>query len=91
MILYDISYVQFKNNSNEYTCKTETDKFRGFPGGSLIKNPPAMQEMWVQSWVRTIPWRRKWQPTPGLLPGEPHGQGSLAGYSPWGLKESDMT
>ena len=28
--------------------------------------------------------RRKWQPTPVLLPGESHGQRSLAGYSPWG-------
>ena len=42
-------------------------------------------------WVRKIPWRRKWQPTPVLLPGESHGQRSLAGYSPWGHKESDMT
>ena len=31
-------------------------------------------------------WRRKWQPTPGFLPGESHGQRSLAGYSPWGHK-----
>ena len=36
-------------------------------------------------------WRRKWQPTPVFLPGKPHGQRSLAGYSPWGRKESDMT
>ena len=36
-------------------------------------------------------WRRKWQPTPVLLPGEFHGWGSLVGYSPWGRKESDMT
>ena len=32
------------------------------------------------------PWRRKWQPTPVFLPGKPHGQRSLAGYSPWGCK-----
>ena len=32
------------------------------------------------------PWRRKWQPTPVFLPGKPHGQRSLAGYSPWGYK-----
>ena len=31
-------------------------------------------------------WRRKWQPTPVFLPGECHGQGSLAGYRPWGRK-----
>ena len=37
------------------------------------------------------PWRRKWQPTPVLLPAQSRGQRSLAGYSPWGQKESDMT
>ena len=42
-------------------------------------------------WVRRIPWRRKWQPTPVFLPGESHGQRSLVGYSLWGHKESDMT
>ena len=42
-------------------------------------------------WVRKIPWRRKWQPTPVLLPGKFHGQRSLVGYSPWGHKESDTT
>ena len=36
-------------------------------------------------------WRGNWQPTPVFLPGESHGQSSLAGYSPWGHKESDMT
>ena len=36
-------------------------------------------------------WRRKGQPTPVFLPGESHGQRSLAGYSPWGCKESDFT
>ena len=36
-------------------------------------------------------WRRKWQPTPVFLPRELHGERSLAGYSPWGCKESDMT
>ena len=36
-------------------------------------------------------WRRKGQPTPVFLPGESQGQGSLAGYSPWGHKESDTT
>ena len=35
-------------------------------------------------WVRKIPWRREWQPTPVFWPGEFHVQRSLAGYSPWG-------
>ena len=34
---------------------------------------------------------RKWLPTPLFLPGEPQGQRSLAGYSPWSCKESDTT
>ena len=33
-----------------------------------------------------IPWRRKWQSTPVLLPGKSHGQRSPVGYSPWGLR-----
>ena len=37
-------------------------------------------------WSRKIPWRRKWQPTPGFLPGKCHVQRSLVGYSPWGRK-----
>ena len=41
--------------------------------------------------VGKIPWRRKWQPTPVLLPGESHGQRSLAGYSPLDCKQSDTT
>ena len=42
-------------------------------------------------WVSKIPWRRKWQSTPALLPGKSHGWRSLIGYSPWGRKESDTT
>ncbi|CAM9784256.1 unnamed protein product [Rangifer tarandus platyrhynchus] len=38
------------------------------------------------SWVRKIPWRRKWQPTTVFLPGKSHGQRKLTGYSPWGHK-----
>ena len=52
----------------------------------LVKNLPAMQETWVRFLGREDPWRRKWQPTPVFLPGESHGQRSLAGYSPWGHK-----
>ena len=33
-------------------------------------------------WVRKIPWRRKWQPTPIFLPWKSPGQRSLVGYSP---------
>ena len=39
----------------------------------------------------TLFWRRKWQPTPVLLPGEFHGQRNLVGCCPWGSTELDMT
>ena len=38
------------------------------------------------SWIGKIPWSRKWQPTPIFLPGESHGERSLADYSPWDHK-----
>jgi len=38
---------------------------------------------WFDPWVAgKIPWWRKWKPTPIFLPGESHGQRSMAGYSP---------
>ena len=36
-------------------------------------------------------WRRAWRPLQYSCLENPHGQRSLAGYSPWGRKESDMT
>ena len=51
-----------------------------FPSGSVVENLPA------NSWVKKIPWRRKWHPTPVFLPKTLHGQ-SLEGYSPWGCKK----
>ena len=41
--------------------------------------------------IKKILWRRKQKPTPVLLPAKSHGQRSMAGYGPWGYKESDMT
>ena len=38
-----------------------------------------------------IKWRRKWEPTPVLLPGKSYGRRSLVGYSPWGHEELDTT
>ena len=36
-------------------------------------------------------WSGAWQPTPVILPGEPHGQGTLVSYSSQGHKESHTT
>ena len=61
----------------------------------LVKNLSAQcrrhKRCRLDPWVRKIPWRRKWQPTPVFLPRKSHGQRSLVGYSPWGHKESDTT
>ena len=50
-----------------------------------------IRDMGLISVSGRFPWRRAWQPTPVFLPGESHGPRSLAGYSPQGRKESDMT
>ena len=66
----------------------------GFPGGTSGREPACQGRrlrLKFDPWVGKIPWRRKWHPTPVLLPGESHEQRSLAGYSPWGYKESDTT
>ena len=67
----------------------------GFPGGTCGKEPSCQcrrrKRRRFNPWVGKIPWRMAWQPTPVFLPGESHGQRSLAGYSPWGHKESDTT
>ena len=63
-----------------------------FPGGSVGKESACKcRRPGSDSWVGKISWRGKWQPTPAFLPGESHGQRSLAGYSPWSHKESDTT
>ena len=50
------------------------------------KNLPACSSPGFCPWIGKIPWRREWLPTPVFLPGEFHGQRSLAGYSPWNAK-----
>ena len=60
--------------------------------GSSVKNLLAnVRERRIDPLVGKMSWKRKWQPTPVFLPGKSQGQRSLAGYSPWGHKESDMT
>ena len=68
---------------------------RGFPGGSVVKESSCRcrshRRHEFNPWVRGIPWKRKWQPTPVFLPRKSHGLRSLVGYSPWDCKESDTT
>ena len=55
-----------------------------------VNSPPAIREMQVQFLGWEDPLEEEMQPTPVFLPGESHGQRSLAGCSSWGHKESDM-
>ena len=61
----------------------------------MVKNLPANEgdgkRSGLDPWVGKIPWSRKWQPALVFLPGKSHGQRGLAGYSPWGHRESNMT
>ena len=57
----------------------------------MVKNLPAMRETWIQSLGQKDPLEKEMAPAPVFLPGEFHRQRSLAGYSPWGHKESDTT
>ena len=87
-----------KNNSPMH----ESEKWKwsrsvvfGFPRGDIGKESISQcrrhKRCRSDPWVWKIPWRRKWQSTPVFLPGESHGQRSLASYSPWGCKGLDMT
>ena len=89
----DISWeqVSFKALLDLWLLRALQHLCYGFPAGSVIKNPPAVQETWVRSLGQKAPWWRKWQPTAVFLPGKPHGQRSLLGCSPQGHTESDMT
>ena len=81
----EIKYMEFQRMDNFFQLKglTLVDQ--------RVKYLPEMWETRVQSLNRKDPWRRKWQPTLGLLPGKSHRRRSLVGYSPCGCKESDMT
>ena len=60
----------------------------GFPwwsSGDLVKTSCSQcRGPRFDPWVKKIPWRREWLPTPVFLPGEFHGQRNLASYSLWG-------
>ena len=70
---YNFAYMNFQNL-----------ELRAYLVAQLVKNRPAMQEIWVQFLGWEDPWRGEWLPTPVFLSGDFHGQRSLAGYSPWG-------
>ena len=62
-----------------FFCEVYTD-ISGFLSGTSGKQPAYQcrghKRCGFDPWVRKIPWRRAWQPTPVFLPGEPHGRGT---------------
>ena len=63
----------------------------GFADGTVVKNLSASEgkRCGFNPWVRKIPWRRNWQPTPLFLPGKSHGQRcqyKRCGFNPWSEK-----
>ena len=67
-------------------------KLLGFPGGSVVKNPPADAGAAVSVPGFEDPLEEEMATHSSMLAEEnSHGQRSLAGYSPWGHKESDTT
>ena len=87
---------ELATEKGEYWKFSETRKCLDFPACSVgFPHSSVSKKICLQcrrpgfnSLVGKIPWRRKWQPTPVFLPGESHGQRSLAGYSPWWLSGS---
>ena len=70
---------------------THSSILGAFLVAQIVKNLPVIRETQVQALGQEDPWRREWLTIPVCLPGEFHGQGSLAGYSPCSHKESDTT
>ena len=71
---------------SDWTTKKQQIVICGLPSGTSGKEPACQCRRYkkcaLESWVRKIPWRRVWQPTPVFLPGKWHGQRSLAAYGP---------
>ena len=76
----------YLNNVPSYSLFSLYYPMLSFPCGSVVKNVLGMQETWVWFVGQEDLWKRKWQPIPVFLPGNSHGQRSLAGHSPWGHK-----
>ena len=79
---YYISDSFVDHDGYSISCK----RFMVFPNDSVVKNPPAIQEMWVQSLGQEDSLEEEMQPTPLSLPVKFHGQRSLVGHSPWSPK-----
>ena len=89
---WDGIHLEFRRGQGTMGPYWQRLSISSFPGGLVSKESTCQcRRPGFDSWVGKIPWRRKWQPIPVFLVGKSHGERSLAGYRPWGHKESDMT
>ena len=84
---YHNVYINYQSSIHSF-CKQLVGIPRWLSGKEFTCQCRKHQRCRLNPWVRKIPCRRKWQSTPGFLPGESHGQRSLLGYS---HKKRDMT
>ena len=79
----------FRENSHLYWIWMWYLELQGFPGGSVVKNPPANAgDAGLILWVGKVPWRRKWQPIPVFLLGKSQGQEEPGGLQSMVLQKS---
>jgi len=83
--------LRLEPSSQAWVFDLRLDADQASPVAQTVKNLLQCRTLGFNPWIGRIPWRRKWLPTLVFLPGEFQGQRRLAGYSPWGRKESDTT
>ena len=92
VVAYVCANTQKQNQKKKYQILALVPSQEGLPWWLMGKESSCQcKRHGFDPWVKKIPWRGKWQPSPVFLPGKSHGQRSLAGYSPWSCKEQDMT
>ena len=90
--IYIYIYVSWVGKISWRRDRLPTPVFLGFPGGSVVKKPPAnAEDMSSIPGLGRSPGEGNANPLQYSCLENSHGQRSLAGYSPWGHKESDTT
>ena len=88
-----LSYSPWSHRESDMTERLAYTLANGLPSGTGGKEPTCQcrrcKRCRFDSWIRKIPWRRKWQPTPVSYLANPMDRGDW--WAPWGHKESDMT
>ena len=92
-----INHINTQPNAHSFVCPSWISKFYTCSSFPCFFHLTVYSGAYSVAAWRVIPcsfyrcWRRQWHPTPVLLPGKSHGQGSLVDYGPKGHKDLDMT